>query len=1020
MSKQYFKTSLTIVVSLITVIVLASSTLWGGITGKIAGRVVDAETGQALVGANVLILGTIMGAAADEEGDYFIINVPPGFYTLVTSMIGYASVREVDVEVKIDRTVTVDFSLQTSAVAGEEVTVVAEREIVRRDVSHSQASISSNIVTSTPSVNTVEDAVLLQAGLDLAGDFVPSEKGEGWGYEGVSIRGGRVEETQWQVDGMSITDSRRLNMQSNKISLTSIQEIQVLSGGFNAEYGDIRSGVINVVTMSGIGGEEGRSPFSANAIIEYTPKHQKHWGEPYYEYENERSILYPYLGGPNRGMDSVYYQFLPDEDPALLWAGWKTYAANLSEDDPYYNDPESAREQFEYEHRAMPYSDDPDVNVDLTLAGPLPLLKNAGFMLSYVRDQIDYPYPASRDVHLDQSANLKLMFNPTSMTKIIMNYQYGQMYTVASAFNDARPGSYWLIENPMKLYTLNNNSFNEAGHSDVDHIRRRFSLRLTQTFSPNTYVEIELQRMHNNYYADHMRDRNLDPIYFIETLNDTTVGLDERPFGWFGEYKVKDQIGFYVAGMGTRRDDSFLKTWYAKATLVSQVNKYHQIKTGIDFKLDDISDRYGEFRVEKSEIDTWYYTEKPIMISGYIQDKIEYRGMIANVGLRLDYSKPTDEWFDHEIPENTWSHWFDRGTISYAGTEPSSQVDSFQYAPATKVDPKWALSPRIGISHPISENSKLFFNYGLFYQRPVFDRMFMSWWYARPAPGIARLKGYGNPNVDFEKTVAYELGFEQNIANMFLVRVAGYYKDITNELIEINYEGKTGTIDFDTYDNSGYRDIRGLELSIEKRTGKYFTGFLNYDYRIGSSGRIGPNRIYQDPSKAPRIYDPEQKQPVVSPRMRASLSFNAPEKNFGPGIAGFYPLCGWSMNLLYKYEAGQHFTFNPEQRPGVENNMQWVDWHNFDLRLGRLFDFDYAWVRFFVEVTNLLNGKYIRFQPSNENITDSRWDNYLGTVIEEGTRVGEWDNDKLAVPRMEQLLFTNEPRTISFGIRFGF
>jgi len=999
------------------VLCFAHAILMAGTTGKIAGQVVDAETGQPLTGVNVLILGTNMGAATDEEGDYFIINVPPGLYTITASMIGYARVREVDVEVKIDRTAIINFSLATSVIEGEEVTVIAEREIVRRDVSHSEASISAETVTSTPSVNTVADAVLLQAGLDFAGSFVPSEKGDGTGLEGISIRGGRVDETQWQVDGMSITDTRRFNMQSNKISLTSIQEIQVLSGGFNAEYGDIRSGVINVVTKSGIGGV-GKSRFSADAIIEYTPFHQRHWGENYYDYNNERSILYPYLGGQNRGLDSVYYQFTPDEDPTLLWAGWETYAANLNEDHPYYNDPESARKQFEWEHRKMEYSDDPDVNVDVTLAGPLPLLKNAGFMLSYVRDQIDYPYPTSRDVHLDQSTNLKLLFYPTSTTKIMVNYQYGQMSTVSSAFNDVRPGSYWLIENPMKVYSLNNNSFNQGGNTNVDHIRRRYSLKLTQTFSPKTYMEIELNRMHNNYYADHMRDRNLDPIYFIYTANGDTVGLDEHPFGWFGEYKVKDQIGYYVAGHGTRRDNSYLKTLYAKATLVSQINKYHQIKTGIDFKLDDIHNRFNQHRVEKSQIKSWYYDEKPIMFSGYIQDKIEYKGMIANVGLRFDYSKPTDEWFDHRDSLSTWSHWLDRGTIFYTANDISTQVDSFQYAPATAVDPKLALSPRIGVSHPISENSKLFFNYGHFYQRAVFERMFMEYWYAKSAK-TAELRGYGNPNVDFEKTVAYELGFEQSIANMFLVRLAGYYKDITNELITIRYQGKTGSIRYETYDNNGYRDIRGLELSIEKRTGKYFTGFLNYDYRIGSSGRIGPNRIYQDPSLAPRIYDPEQSQPVVSPRMRASLSFNAPKKNFGPGIAGFYPLCGWNVNLLYKYEAGRHFTYNPEQRPGVENNMQWADWYNFDLRLGRLFDFDHAWARFFVEVTNLLNSKYIQFKPSNENITDARWDNYLGT-LKEGDRVGEYDKDYLAVPRMEQLLFTSQPRTITFGVRFGF
>jgi outer membrane receptor protein involved in Fe transport len=977
-----------------------------GTTGKIAGRVVDGASGEALPGVNVIILGTTMGAATDMEGDYFILNVPAGNYTVVASMIGFERLQQTQVLVEIDRTVRINFDLKQTVIAGAEVTIVSEREVVKPDVSYSQISIPEEVGVSTPSVSNLQDVVLLQPGLDFAGSFIPSVKGDGTGFEGVSIRGGRVEETQWRIDGMSATDSRRYGMQSNKIPLTSVQEIQVVTGGFNAEYGDIRSGVINVVTSSGIGGTSASSGYHGSFLAEYTPSHLKHWGENYYEFNNERSILYPWLG-PDA---MTGYSYAGNE----VWAGWETYTAGLPDDHPYFMDPVSAQKQFAWEHRAMPYGEDPDITVDGTLTGPLPVVKNSHFMLSHVSEQIDFPYPGSRDYHRDYSTNLKMVFNPSANMKVLVNGQYGRMPTIASSFNDVKPGSFWLVENPAKRFTLNNQSFNEAGHTLVDHWRRRLSMRMTRVFSPQTFAELDLQYVHNSYESNHMRERDLTPIHFIETLNGQTVGLDERPFGWYGATKVKDQIGYYVAGHGGRRDDSSLKSFSAKATLVSQVNKYNQVKAGVEFVRDDINNQWGFHRVEKGQMTTFWYDEQPILLSGYVQDKLEFEGMIANVGLRLDYSNPTNEWFQ---PQDPYSEWFERGQVAYGDNTFESRVDNFVNAPQTPVDAKLVLSPRVGVSHPISVNSKLFFNYGHFYQRIPFFDMFQQRFYGT-AGTDARLDVYGNPNLDYAKTVAYELGFEQNLFDMFRVRLAGYYKDITGEPINITYRG-IGSVDYDTPLNNGYRDIRGFEVSIEKRAGRFATGFLSYDYLVRSSGRVGENRIYEDVSQAPRRYDPQQTQPVATPKLRTGIYLRTPGDGFGPKVGRFHPFGNWDLNLLFRWESGPHFTYNPEEREGVENNMQWVNYSNFDLRLGKSFDFGTTWIRPYFEVHNLFDQKFLLYQPNNENIPNSEWDAYLGT-LQDGDRVGEYDKDYLAVPRMEQLLFTNPPREVLFGIRFGF
>lgn len=981
-----------------------SSDLWSATTGKIAGKIVDKDSGEGMPGVNVLVEGTTLGGATDIEGDYFIINVPPGSYNVVATMIGYESIRKTDVLIEIDRTTRINFQLDETVIEGEEVTVVAEREVVRADVAHSEISITAEVATNTAAVSDIEDIVLLQAGIDLAGNFQPHLKGDGMGFEGISIRGGGVDETEWRMDGMSISDKRRNGVQANKISLTSVQEVQVVAGGFNAEYGDIRSGVINVVTKNDLG-DRG---IHANAIVKYTPSRQKHWGENYYAFTDEHSILYPYLG-PN-AMTGMSW------NGDQIWSGWNDYAAGLPEDHPFYNHPEYTQQQFAWEHRAMPYADDPDINIDATISGPIPMLKNASFMLSHINEQIDYPYPTPRDVHKDYSTNLKVMYNISPSLKLTMNAQYGELYSVSSAFNDISPGSNWLQQNPTKWFTLNNHSFNEAAHSLVDQVRRRYSARLTKVFSPSTFMELDVQRVVNGYWAGHMRERDLTPTHFIGDPGNQ-IGFDERPFGWYGDKKVKDQIGYYVAGHGTRRDRSSMKSWNLNATLTSQVNKYNQVQAGVIVNADDINQQFGHNRVEKSQITTWFYNETPLMLSGYLQDKLEFQGMIANIGVRVDYSDITDQWFN---PDDKFSSWYDRGMVSYPDNNNyATVIDSFQYAPASKVNAKLAVSPRIGISHPISENSKLFFNYGHFYQRPTYDALYKERWYQNGSkPAV--LQEYGNPNVDMAKTVAYELGFEQNILNQFSVRIAGYYKDVTNELVFIQYSSKTGAIDYDQPESNGYRDIRGFEISLEKRAGRFFTGFLNYDYLIRSSGRIGLNRIFEDPTEAPRYYDPEQSQPVAQPKFRTMLNFNTPADQFGPRIAGFYPLAFLNANLLFRWNAGSFFTYNPEDREGVENNMQWKDYRNTDLQIGKGFNITKTlWVRAFLEVKNLLNNKYILYKPNNESISDARWEKYLGS-LKEGDRVGEYDKDYVLLPRMEQLLFTNEPRSVVFGLRFGF
>ncbi|MFZ0388959.1 MAG: carboxypeptidase-like regulatory domain-containing protein, partial [Calditrichia bacterium] len=134
--------------------------------GKIAGRVVDAETGEPLIGANVLIDGTSMGAAADEDGFYFIINVPPDIYTVRAMMVGYTTLVKENVEVNINQTTSLDFKLGSQALEGDAVVVEAERPVIQMDVSSSQKIVTEEAIQDRPLEN-FEEILSTEVGIDL-------------------------------------------------------------------------------------------------------------------------------------------------------------------------------------------------------------------------------------------------------------------------------------------------------------------------------------------------------------------------------------------------------------------------------------------------------------------------------------------------------------------------------------------------------------------------------------------------------------------------------------------------------------------------------------------------------------------------------------------------------------------------------------------------------------------------------------------------------------------------------------
>lgn len=228
----------------VLLLLAAPLSLSAGTTGKIAGKVIDKETGDPLPGANVTVVGTTLGGATDINGDFFVLNVPPGTYELEASFIGYNKTRIKNVRVVADLTQELNFALVAEALAAEELVIIAERPVFEKNATNTVRVVDSEELSKLP-VRGASSAVALQAG-------VVSAEGSG-GVDNnatVNIRGGRGNETAYYVDGVLQNDIL-FGSNSGQISNEAIEQVSMQVGGFDAKYGNAQSGVINVTTKRG-------------------------------------------------------------------------------------------------------------------------------------------------------------------------------------------------------------------------------------------------------------------------------------------------------------------------------------------------------------------------------------------------------------------------------------------------------------------------------------------------------------------------------------------------------------------------------------------------------------------------------------------------------------------------------------------------------------------------------------------------------------------------------------------------
>jgi hypothetical protein len=914
-------------------------------TGKISGTVTDNESGDPLPGVNVVIEGTTQGATTDTDGFYSILNVSPGTYTLRASFVGYTAQIVEEVRVNIDLTTTVNFELQEEAVGLDEVVVVSQTPVVQPDVSANVSNLSMQEVENIP-VTSVEGVVGMQAGIE----------------PGISIRGSGASEVSFRVDGMNMNNPRDQSPFTG-ISYTSVKDVQVQTGGFNAEYGNLRSGLINVTTREGP-----RDHYEVNALYRYSPPAKKYFG------------LSPgdpdaYHMRPHLDPDVAFVGTHSDESPwdeytrrqYPQWQGWNAVAESWQESDDQPDlTPQQLQEYFEWTHR-KDFSPTDDYEFDATIGGPIPVISEAlgdlRFSSSYRQTKTSYIVPNVRDSYDERTVQAKLTSNIASGVKLQLNGLYGlqKNYGGFDADLPPYPWSYSGIVDNLDSHTDPDGLFANGLWSIEDVVHTQLGLDFTHSLSPNTFYKVRIQRNTSAYEEGPSRPRDEETI----RKEIGALQLNEAPFGVQAHTTIIDPTGLGLGGWGwvTQRDSTEVAMYTVSSDVTSQLNRYAQVKGGIDFWYTDYDSHHGTWHPLAPSLSNpkYIWHRQTMQGAGYLQSKLEFEGLVANLGVRTDYFKPRGDWWDIDTYER-----------AFADNTLEENVDQ------KPIDGQFAVSPRLGVSYPVTTDSKLYFNYGHFRNTQQTEQLFL----VRTIFGESGIDRIGNPNIPMSKTVAYELGYDQNLFDQYLLRISGYYKAKSDQPRYVNFSSIDGRVFYSQPFPLNYGDVRGLEFTVTRQRGDWVRGFVNYTYMVRKEGNFGFNHVFENPAEMREAVRTSrqhyQERPVPEPYANFNVEFGTPD-GFGPEIFGGHLLNQLRLSFLGEWRDGVAIRWTANQTiPGLDHNTSWRDYYMLDMRLSKRFETQWGDARLFVDMNNVLNLKHMNMRSAFIGPFD--WEHYMQSL----------------------------------------
>ncbi|MDE2835566.1 MAG: carboxypeptidase-like regulatory domain-containing protein [Bacteroidota bacterium] len=1035
---------------LVLAALLLPVTAWAQNTGKIAGMVTDASTGDPMPGATVVIEGTTLGAAADSDGNYFMIGVPVGSYTVRASFVGFQTSTLVNVAISAGYTRELDFELEPG-VELEEIVIEYERPLIQQDALGVPKVVDAEEIVNLP-VRGAAEVAKIQAG-------VVSKEGSGT----LNIRGGRGGEVTYYVDG--VKDGYR-------VPQSAIQEQEMLIGSINARYGDAMSGIINISTKSGAADYFGSLEALSSTQFDVYGYNLASFtlGGPIIQDKLGFFLAGEYSGWADRDPRNVPTLQLTDAQIDDLWGapmGFRVTAADGSES--IVKIPASLAHNAtlavnldgspDLSSGGLMFSDSTMIPVpegSTVALNPIPRaeqLTESDFTASYkkrMRSNNNYTLNGNFTWNVLENGRLRVggtyrnftgtgsstwreIFSPQANSEYD-NHQYSAYATWTQYLS---PNTFYQIQGSWRSYF--NESFDPRfgrnyadfwRYGDIDHpvhatIAGYKNLAYTEETriddhgtpddtSDDTEVTVRVPQFKRRYVdglgisvettaglvgvvggTRHGYSKGNGHIYRVNATATTQLGINQIEFG--AEYETRVGRGW---GVNTNRlarlyadgnpediasDDPELNTdgYTRLEDLPTHLLARVAGGTGYNFlgtEQHDSENFAGYLSTDKNKPEEHYYQRphKPIYYGGYVQDKIEFRDIVLNLGLRVDvwdnnrpifkdkfarrpitragdlggglpagigsdyavYFSGDDVVGYRDLDGNFFDH---MGNPSGAGDILLNGLVRITDARITEdmfvdYEPQVTLMPRIGVSFPITDQALFFASYGVVSKRPSSGAALLG--------SLAATASRSNNSLIPEITTKYELGFRQRIGKRQALSISGFFHQINN-LIQVRVLREASPSGYSRYENVDFGTVKGLEFDYDLRRTNGLAMRANYtlSYANGTgSGSTTARFIVWIDETPPNFISPlefDQRH-----KINVSLDYSLGQGE-GPTMVGTKLLQNFGFNVLFT--AGSGFPYTgvqfplpvnaaraPLPRGGVnENRMPWTN--RVDIRVQRRF-----------------------------------------------------------------------------------
>ncbi|MCX6138469.1 MAG: TonB-dependent receptor [Ignavibacteriales bacterium] len=798
-----------------------------GTVGIIDGKVIDKNTKEPLPAVNVQIIGTMMGGVSDIEGLYQLNNIPAGTYDLRFSYVGYKTLTVRRVAVLADLRTRLDVVLEVSTVEMQGVEITARKPLIQKDQPSTAYSIGEIKLEKLP-VTSFLDVLSLQPGVTLEGN----------------VRGGKTNEVLFLIDGMPVQDYISGGLGS-ELPKSAIGGMTIMTGGFDAEYGNAMSAIVNVITRTG---------------------------------QNDHKI-------------NVRF-----EKDNWIPSKWVEQTDQLNE-------------------------------LELTASGPL--LRNSLFYMTAATIRLSntrwwkdmqnfYPSPNNKEF----SGITKLDFYSTSTTRLSLQ----AIYTLRD----------WLDYEFSWRYNLD-------GLPKRSRMSIRTALSFTKTLTSSTSFSLSLSR------------------YYLKNQ----VGEGNKSDMLITPYRYDIFLRYVIAGS---------KNWWAKVQqevyslkgdYTSQLDKNHFLKFGFEVSQYDIFSDLVKFEpqrtyfgktMENAQLLNYsnLYDYLPRMGSAFIQDKIQFSrdGSILSLGLRWDFMDPRAE----------------RPTVEFIPSIANPAEFVQHITGSKKAAFKQQFSPRIAFAAPTGPSGMFYVNFGYYFQFPLFDYLYSGITPAQIQSGSRSVMA-GNPDLEPERTIAWELGYKHAIDEFFVGSVTYFQKNAKNQIDSktlVAFDSKfAGDYGFATYVNNAEASASGIEFVLSRERDDKLSGSISYTYMITEGMSEVANQAVNQaqwgfPIKAVSF--------PLSWDQRHSVKLDVAGKMW-------YDV---QANLVLWYNSAKPYTYFPTRdgftaadstKDFIPNNYRMKDVVFVNLKLSKSVTVaELAKIMVYADIRNLLNTKNVRWIDSNGRI----------------------------------------------------